>query len=126
MTTSVVPDTFPATAISHSLDEHGAVLMATHGRSGIGKALLGSVAEDVVKATERPVMLLGPSASGPSSLVGGVLIIPIDGGETAGSILPCATEWAKALGPLGAGRRRQQGRRHHGSAAATCPTWPPP
>ena len=40
-----------------------AVVMATHGRCGLGKALLGSVAEDVLKATERPILLLGPSAT---------------------------------------------------------------
>ena len=61
---SVVPDTFPATAISHAVaGTDDAVVMATHGRSGIGKALLGSVAEDLLKVTERPVLLLGPSAS---------------------------------------------------------------
>lgn len=97
-TTSVVPDTFPATAISHSLPPDGAVVMATHGRSGIGKALLGSVAEDVIKATEQPVVLIGPSAAAGSRLEGGTMVVPTDGSATAATVLDRAAEWATALG----------------------------
>ena len=95
---SVVPDTFPATAISHAVaGGDDAVVMATHGRSGIGKALLGSVAEDVLKATERPVLLLGPSASQLPTITGGVMIVSTDGSPTSGAIVPRAALWAKAL-----------------------------
>ncbi|HEY6531717.1 MAG TPA: universal stress protein, partial [Acidimicrobiales bacterium] len=97
-TTSVIPDTFPATAISHSLDADGVVVMATHGRSGIGKALLGSVAEDVIKATDRPVMLVGPSAGSGPDLSGGTMVLPTDGSATAASVVDRAAEWASALG----------------------------
>lgn len=38
-----------------------AICIATHGRSGLGKALLGSVAEEVMRRSKRPVLLLrGP------------------------------------------------------------------
>jgi nucleotide-binding universal stress UspA family protein len=96
-TTSVVPDTFPATAIAQSLDAAGAVVMATHGRSGIGKALLGSVAEDVVKATDQPVVLVGPSAGNSPDLRGGSMVLPTDGSATAASVVDRAAEWADAL-----------------------------
>lgn len=97
--TSVVPDTFPATAIAHAVaGTDDAVVMATHGRSGIGKALLGSVAEDLLKATERPVLLLGPSANPLPSITGGVMVVSTDGSATSAAILPRAAGWAKALG----------------------------
>ncbi len=96
--TSVVPDTFPATAICHAVEgTDDAVVMATHGRSGIGKALLGSVAEDVLRGTERPVLLLGPSASPLPKITGGVLVVTTDGSAVSAGILPRAARWAKAL-----------------------------
>jgi nucleotide-binding universal stress UspA family protein len=95
---SVVPDTFPATAISHAVEgTEDAVVMATHGRSGIGKALLGSVAEDLLKVTERPVLLLGPAARPLPDITGGVLVVSTDGSPTSAAILPRAARWAKAL-----------------------------
>jgi nucleotide-binding universal stress UspA family protein len=95
---SVVPDTFPATAIAHAVaGTDDAVVMATHGRSGIGKALLGSVAEDLLKATERPVLLLGPSAAPLPTITGGVMVVSTDGGATSAAILPRAARWATAL-----------------------------
>lgn len=98
--TAVVPDTFPATAISAAITDagdSGLVLMATHGRSGIGKALLGSVAEDVLKATTRPVLLVGPSGHDTTPRPGSALIVSTDGSETSVSIVDDAIEWATAL-----------------------------
>jgi nucleotide-binding universal stress UspA family protein len=37
------------------------VAMATHGRHGLGRALLGSVSEQVVRESSVPVLLVGPS-----------------------------------------------------------------
>lgn len=41
-------------------EEHGveAIVMGTQGRSGLARFLLGSVAERVVRATDRPVLLV--------------------------------------------------------------------
>lgn len=41
------------------------VVMATHGRSGIRRWALGSVADKVVRATTRPVMLITPQGTMP-------------------------------------------------------------
>jgi len=38
------------------------VAMATHGRKGINRMVLGSVAEHVVRNAPMPVLLLGPAA----------------------------------------------------------------
>lgn len=39
-----------------------AIAMGTHGRSGISRALMGSVAEGVVRESPVPVILIGPQA----------------------------------------------------------------
>ena len=36
------------------------LVMSTHGRTGLSKALMGSVAEQVMHTTKRPVMLVKP------------------------------------------------------------------
>ena len=38
------------------------IVMGTHGRGGLGKALMGSVAETVFRSSEIPVLTIGPSA----------------------------------------------------------------
>jgi nucleotide-binding universal stress UspA family protein len=38
------------------------IVVGTHGRHGLARALLGSVAEHVVRTSHRPVLTLGPSA----------------------------------------------------------------
>ena len=98
--TTVVADRFPAPAIAEAVEAEpdGAVVMATHGRSGLGKALLGSVAEDVLKDAHRPVLLLGPKAEPRPDLGDGELVMCFDGSDTSTSIVPLATEWAAALG----------------------------
>lgn len=37
------------------------IVLATHGRSGVGKWLLGSVAEKVVRSAQRPVLIVPAS-----------------------------------------------------------------
>ncbi len=39
------------------------IVMSTHGRSGVGRVLMGSVAEKVMLTTKRPVMLVKPEKS---------------------------------------------------------------
>lgn len=56
---SLVSDGFPATEIGRACDLTGAslVVMTTHGRTGVERALLGSVADEVVRTTRVPVLL---------------------------------------------------------------------
>lgn len=57
--TTVATDQHPAHAIlEHAGDD--AVAMATHGRSGLGRALLGSVADKVIRGARGPVLALRP------------------------------------------------------------------
>lgn len=52
----------PADAILHVArrEEAGLIVMSTHGRGGLGRILMGSVAESVFHATSRTVMLVKP------------------------------------------------------------------
>ncbi len=40
----------------------GMIVMSTHGRSGLGRILMGSVAERVIHDADRPVLLVNPNA----------------------------------------------------------------
>jgi nucleotide-binding universal stress UspA family protein len=46
--------------INHTVEEVGAdlIIMGTHGRRGVGRALLGSVAESVVRTAPCPVLTI--------------------------------------------------------------------
>ena len=58
----------PATAIAHLAQEEGVewIVMATHGRTGLMRLLMGSVAEAVVRRAPCPVVTLRqPSAPEP-------------------------------------------------------------
>ena len=55
------------------------ICMSTHGRSGIGAALLGSTAEDVLRRSGRPVLMVGPRCELPWPEHRRGLLVPIDG-----------------------------------------------
>jgi len=52
----------PADAILHvaTREKVDLIVMSTHGRGGLGRMLMGSVAESVFRATSRTVMLVKP------------------------------------------------------------------
>jgi nucleotide-binding universal stress UspA family protein len=54
---------YPHSAILEQADKEDVefIIMSTHGRTGLARVLMGSVAEKVVHATERPVVLVKPA-----------------------------------------------------------------
>jgi nucleotide-binding universal stress UspA family protein len=82
------------------------ILMATHGRSGVGRWLLGSVADKVLRASPVPVLLVRTGKQLEAARVEGLgrsLLVPLDGSEHAESVLP----YVEALaGHSGASRPR--------------------
>jgi nucleotide-binding universal stress UspA family protein len=73
------------------------ITMATHGRSGMNRWLLGSVAEKVLRGTTDPVLLIRARENttiedGPTLKS---LIVPMDGSDLAERVLPTAIELAK-------------------------------
>lgn len=75
------------------------ICMATHGRGGVGHAALGSVAEDVLRGSGQPLLLVGPTVTcaGPG-LRGGNLLVAVDGSPASEAIIPVAADWARTLG----------------------------
>ncbi|MGZ8487493.1 MAG: universal stress protein, partial [Candidatus Binatia bacterium] len=75
------------------------IAMATHGRSGLNRWLLGSVAEKVLRGTANPVLLI--RATEPAKRDGMVsvksLVVPLDGSALAESVLPTVASFAKQL-----------------------------
>jgi nucleotide-binding universal stress UspA family protein len=55
----------PAEAILRASSEEQAdlIVMATHGRSGVSRLVLGSVAEEIVRHADLPVVLVRPSVA---------------------------------------------------------------
>jgi nucleotide-binding universal stress UspA family protein len=73
--------------------------MATHGRSGINRLLLGSVAEKVLRGSTHPLLLIRASEEAKSEGEAALksVIVPLDGSELAENVLPPVVELAKAL-----------------------------
>ena len=79
----------PDRAIASAAMTNGAdlVAMATHGRGGLGRLLLGSVAEAVVRTAPVPVLLVrGQPVWGPDGI--GRIVVPLDGSEVSEAVLP--------------------------------------
>jgi nucleotide-binding universal stress UspA family protein len=57
-------------ALARILDENDIdlIVVGTHGRTGLGKLLLGSVAEDILRHAPCPVLTVGPKVAGRAKL----------------------------------------------------------
>lgn len=75
------------------------IVMATHGRSGLNRWLLGSIAEKVLRATANPLLLVRSTkeskSEGETALRS--IVVPLDGSELAEGVLSPVLEIAKAL-----------------------------
>ena len=62
VSTRVIIADHPASAILNDAREHGAdlIMMATHGRGGLARLLIGSVADKVLRGADSPVLLFQP------------------------------------------------------------------
>lgn len=81
------------------LDAGCVIAMVTHGRSGIKRWLLGSVAAKVAQATENPLLLVRATgqAEAKSKPSFNSIIVPLDGSVVAESVLPTVLEWAQSM-----------------------------
>jgi nucleotide-binding universal stress UspA family protein len=84
-----------AEEIVSAADRADLVLLATHGRSGIARWWLGSVADVVVRDAPCPVLIIGPNVSQELPNLARVLL-PLDGSLEAERALPVAAWIADA------------------------------
>jgi len=62
------------------------IAMTTHARDGVGRHLLGSVAAEVVRASQLPVLLSRPDTPAPRNPIRRILV-PIDGNQSPSDLL---------------------------------------
>jgi nucleotide-binding universal stress UspA family protein len=74
------------------------VAMATHGRSGMNRWLLGSVAEKVLRGGRNPLFLVraDDDQQGTDAALHSI-IVPLDGSALAESVLPLVVQMAKVF-----------------------------
>jgi len=78
------------------------VLMATHGRSGLKRIVMGSVADQVLRAAKVPVCLVRPWSKENRVFCKGTkstVLVPLDGSSAAEMILPHVEAMARQSGP---------------------------
>ena len=76
------------------------IVMSTHGRSGITRWTLGSVADKVVRAVKEPVLLIRAKGARADVRKKGVLakvLVPLDGSKEGESVIPYVAELAAKL-----------------------------
>jgi nucleotide-binding universal stress UspA family protein len=80
-------------------DKTTLIAMATHGRSGLNRWMLGSVTEKVLRGCENPLLLVRASeeVKAEDKIALRSVIVPLDGSELAESALPSVVALAKAM-----------------------------
>jgi len=79
----------------------GLILMASRGSSGRGPWLLGNIAAKILRATDKPVMLVRSPASEATIQEKGLIkriLVPLDGSKIGEAALPLTGTLAQALG----------------------------
>jgi nucleotide-binding universal stress UspA family protein len=86
-------------AIIAAADNGTLITMATHGRSGLGRWLLGSITEKVVRGANNAVLVVraNEGASSEGEAAPDSIIVPLDGSTLAESVLLYVVELAKAF-----------------------------
>jgi len=78
------------------------IVMTTHGRTGLSRAWLGSVADAIMRRSSIPVLMLHPTPAAeeknPASEPFKHILIPFDGSAMAADMLPVAADLARATG----------------------------
>ena len=98
-----VPSGHPVEMICARAHDVGAdlIVMTSHGRTGLSRAWLGSVADGVVRQSRVPVLMLRPAGGElPRGNVRPLLkriLVPLDGSALSASILDVASDLARCL-----------------------------
>ncbi len=74
----------------------GLIAMTTHGRSGLARWTMGSVAEGVLRETTAPLLLYRATGQGGTSTLGKVML-PLGGSPASEQAIPLATSLTRKL-----------------------------
>lgn len=85
----------PANVIDRISMDYDLIVMGTVGRSGMSKALMGSVAEKVIIESQCPVMVVKHNGNTlPVDNARGKILVPTDGGKSTEKAIDCAIAMA--------------------------------
>jgi nucleotide-binding universal stress UspA family protein len=92
----------PAAALAEYAREVGTdlVVMTTHGRGGLQRMWLGSVADHLVRSLDVPLLLIRPGEGAPAAEAPALeeILVPLDGSRRAEAALPPALGMARLFG----------------------------
>ncbi len=94
----VINDKLSMSIADAAADRGATVCMATHGRGGVARAVLGSVAEEVLALLRAPTVLIGPQIEAAASQRAGRVMGCLDGSDLSEAGLPTVVRWASQLG----------------------------
>lgn len=98
---SVKPGSPAEVIVGHAAPHRSTLIaMTTHGRSGINRWLIGSVADKVLHGAANPLLLVraGETAAVQGTAAWQRIIVPLDGSPLAERVIPHAKALAQALG----------------------------
>jgi nucleotide-binding universal stress UspA family protein len=85
--------------------QYECLVMATHGRTGFARMLLGSVAEEVIRHSKIPVLCVSTKSSEKTSAMqlhsSPLFVIATDLGVNSRKVEKLALEWASKMGAVG-------------------------
>ena len=98
---TVVQIGHPADEILESTHDVDIIVIATHGRSGIARWWLGSVADHIVKESACPCLVIGPNVETDlEHYEVNRILLPLDGSENAETAIPLAAFIADKTGAV--------------------------
>jgi nucleotide-binding universal stress UspA family protein len=78
-------------------DPVGLLCMSSRGRGPIGELVFGSVAAQVVRNLQAPLLILGPNVAPVAGDAWRRMLVCLDGSQTAAAIVPVVRDWALTL-----------------------------
>jgi nucleotide-binding universal stress UspA family protein len=83
-------------AITEGLGPSTLLCMSSHGHGGLARAVMGSIAEVLLRTLDRPTLIVGPHVT-ESVKIAGRIVACIDGSPESERTLEPARRWAAAL-----------------------------
>jgi nucleotide-binding universal stress UspA family protein len=91
-------DSIAVALAEHVESRNGAIIvMSSHGH-GRSAGVLGSVADDILRSTFGPIVVIGPHARPDAGSLHGPYVIPLDGSPHGDMIVPIASAWSVEFG----------------------------
>lgn len=82
-------------AIAEGVERGTLVCMSSHGRRGLARAVMGSVADALLRTLDHPALVVGPRVT--DTALDGRIVACVDGSDESERTLTPAKEWSEAL-----------------------------